>query len=98
MESEADPRLVALGDAVRELRESVGESQVAAAALGMDQGFLRGIESGQRNFSIERLFVVADHYRVHPRELFNTSPDASGRPGRFRRRRGVAGFRGGAGA
>jgi transcriptional regulator with XRE-family HTH domain len=71
MESEADPRLVALGDAVRELRESAGESQVAAAAaLGMDRGFLRGIESGRRNFSIERLFVVADHYRVHPRELF----------------------------
>jgi transcriptional regulator with XRE-family HTH domain len=72
MVSASDPRLVALGEAVRQLRESAGESQVAAAAaLGMDRGFLRGIESGQRNFSIERLFVIADHYRVHPRALFD---------------------------
>ena len=71
MESETDPRLIALGEAVRQLRESAGESQVVAAAtLGMDRGFLRGIESGKRNFSIERLFVIADHYQVHPRDLF----------------------------
>jgi transcriptional regulator with XRE-family HTH domain len=63
-------RLEALGQTVRSLREAAGESQVAAAqALGLNRGFLIGIEAGRRNVSVERLFDIADHYGVAPAAL-----------------------------
>jgi len=65
-----DPRLEALGANVRALREAAGESQVAAAAaLGLNRGFLIGIEAGRRNVSVQRLFDIADHYGVAPAAL-----------------------------
>jgi transcriptional regulator with XRE-family HTH domain len=37
---------------------------VAADAMGMTRQFLRGVEAGERNVSLERLFDIADHYGV----------------------------------
>ncbi|TXI55077.1 MAG: XRE family transcriptional regulator [Mycolicibacter arupensis] len=58
-------RMAAVGANIRELRESAGESKaVAASAMGMTRQFLRGVEAGERNVSLERLFDIADHYGV----------------------------------
>lgn len=63
-------RLQKLGQTLRALREAAGESQVAVAqALGLNRGFLIGIEAGRRNVSVERLFELADHYGVPPAAL-----------------------------
>jgi transcriptional regulator with XRE-family HTH domain len=63
-------RLAALGATIRELREAAGESKsAAAAAMGMTRYFLIGIEAGERNVSVERLFDIADHYEVRPASL-----------------------------
>lgn len=59
------PRMAAVGAAIRELRETAGESKAAAAeAMGLTRHYLRGIEDGERNVSLERLFDIADHYGV----------------------------------
>jgi transcriptional regulator with XRE-family HTH domain len=61
-----------VGATVRRLREESGESLfTAAAAVGLDRGFLRGVETGQRNVSLERLFDIADHFEVVPGELLH---------------------------
>jgi transcriptional regulator with XRE-family HTH domain len=54
-----------LGANIRQLREAAGETQTAAAAaMGLNRGFLRGVEAGERNVSVERLFDIADHFEV----------------------------------
>ena len=63
-------RLAQLGATIRALREAAGESKsAAAAAMGMTRYFLIGIEAGERNVSVERLFDIADHYDVPPAKL-----------------------------
>lgn len=65
------PRMAAVGAAIRELRENAGESKAAAAeAMGLTRQYLRGIEDGERNVSLERLFDIADHYGVKVKSLF----------------------------
>jgi transcriptional regulator with XRE-family HTH domain len=32
--------------------------------MGLNRGFLRGVEAGERNVSVERLFDIADHFEV----------------------------------
>lgn len=59
------PRMAALGAAIRTLREAAGESKAAAAeAMNLNRTYFRGIEAGERNISLERLFDIADHYGV----------------------------------
>jgi len=65
-------RMVALGAAITRLREASGESKSAtAAAIGMTRFFLRGVEAGERNISVARLFDIADHFGVPPAALFS---------------------------
>lgn len=62
--------LGALGATIRDLREAAGETKSAAAvAMRMTRYFLIGIETGERNVSVERLFDIADQYRVRPASL-----------------------------
>lgn len=63
-------RFELLGATIRELREAAGESQTAAAAaIGLNRGFFRGVEAGERNVSLDRLFDIADHFGVTPAAL-----------------------------
>ena len=63
-------RLVALGAAITALREAAGETKSATAqATGLNRWFLTGVEAGQRNISIARLFDIADHFGVTPEAL-----------------------------
>lgn len=64
--------MVALGAAITRLREAAGESKsTTAEAIGMTRYFLRGVESGDRNISVSRLFDIADHFGVPPAALFS---------------------------
>jgi transcriptional regulator with XRE-family HTH domain len=68
-------RPAALGANITKLRESAGESKSAvAAATGINRWFLTGVEAGQRNISVERLFSIADHFAVAPAALFEDVP------------------------
>lgn len=63
-------RLAALGMAITALREAAGETKSAMSkATGIDRWFLTGVEAGQRNISIARLFDIADHFGVTPATL-----------------------------
>lgn len=66
----AQRRLTTLGANITSLREAAGESKSAASeAIGMNRWFFSGVEAGQRNISIERLFDIADHFGVPPAAL-----------------------------
>ncbi|WP_301150468.1 helix-turn-helix domain-containing protein [Mycobacterium simiae] len=64
-EDRSQQRLVALGAAITALREAAGETKSAAAqATGLNRWFFTGVEAGQRNISLARLFDIADHFGV----------------------------------
>lgn len=66
----SERRLAALGSAITQLREAAGETKSATAqATGINRWFLTGLEAGQRNISIARLFDIADHFGVTPAAL-----------------------------
>ncbi|MEE6140454.1 helix-turn-helix transcriptional regulator [Mycobacterium sp. 050128] len=63
-------RMAILGANITKLREAAGESKSAAAeATGMNRWFFTGVEAGERNISVERLFDIADHFGVPPGAL-----------------------------
>ncbi|MGA9636844.1 MAG: helix-turn-helix transcriptional regulator [Solirubrobacterales bacterium] len=65
------PAHVALGKAVRGLREERGLSQEALAAeTDLDRTYVGGIERGERNPSFEALKRLADSLKVRVSELF----------------------------
>jgi transcriptional regulator with XRE-family HTH domain len=60
----------ALGQAVRELRRSVGISQESLAdRSGMHRTYVGGIERGERNVSFANLLKLASTLGVRPSEL-----------------------------
>ncbi|WP_204079786.1 helix-turn-helix domain-containing protein [Mycobacterium riyadhense] len=59
-----------LGQRLRELRNSAGETQAAAAAaVGLTRPYLSAIEAGRRNITLETLYALAEHFDVDPTEL-----------------------------
>ena len=66
----ADPRLVALGAAIRRARNAAGLSQEALAAeTGIDRSFLGHIERGAKNPSFLTLCRIADGVGIPPEHL-----------------------------
>jgi transcriptional regulator with XRE-family HTH domain len=57
------PEHQAVGAALRRLRERNDMSLSALArALDVDRGYLRGIERGERNASLELLLLIANYF------------------------------------
>lgn len=66
----ADPRLLALGTAIREARNAAGLSQEALAAeVEIDRSYFGHIERGSRNPSILTLCKIAEGVGVPVWEL-----------------------------
>jgi transcriptional regulator with XRE-family HTH domain len=58
------------GRRVRELRHLTGLSQEAfAAKIGLDRSYVGSVERGERNISIENIFLIAEGLRVAAAEL-----------------------------
>jgi len=65
-----DPHLKAIGQRIRQLRESRKISQDMFADLaGIDRSYMSGIERGVRNFGILHLFIIAKTLKVKPQDL-----------------------------
>ncbi len=59
-----------LGQRLRELRNSAGETQAAAAAaVGLARPYLSAIEAGRKNITLETLYALAEHFDVDPTDL-----------------------------
>lgn len=56
-----DPRLVAFGQRVRELRKEKGFSQEAFADLtGIDRSYMGHIERGEKNLTLTKIYQIAN--------------------------------------
>jgi DNA-binding XRE family transcriptional regulator len=65
-----DPALVALGDAIRRLRQSGNKSQESLALeAGLDRSYLGGIERGEHNFALINLVKIAACLNLAPSAL-----------------------------
>jgi transcriptional regulator with XRE-family HTH domain len=63
-------RLISLGRAVRERRETLGLSQEALAhACQLDRTYIGGVERGERNLGVINLWRIADALDLHPADL-----------------------------
>lgn len=59
-----------LGQRLRSLRSSAGETQAAtAAAVGIARPYLSAVEAGRKNITLETLYALAEHFSVEPTEL-----------------------------
>lgn len=64
------PRLVALGNKIRAVRESKGFSQEAfAIEVGLDRSYYGGVERGERNVAALNLMRIAQALSVELGEL-----------------------------
>ncbi len=72
--SKPSTRLVerrAFGERVRELRKLLGLSQERLGQVaGLDRTYVGSVERGERNISLDNIWVLADALGVHPRDLF----------------------------
>jgi len=56
-----DPRLVAFGERVRQIRKEKGLSQEALADLaGIDRSYMGHIERGDQNVTLTKIHQIAD--------------------------------------
>ncbi len=61
----------AFGARVRELRKPLGLSQERLGQIaGLDRTYVGAVERGERNISLDNIWVLADALGVHPRDLF----------------------------
>lgn len=66
-----DPRLLALGSAIRKARYDVGWSQERLASeAGIDRSYMGGIERGEHNLSIFNTYRIAEVLGLSLAELF----------------------------
>jgi transcriptional regulator with XRE-family HTH domain len=94
------------GQRVRQLRKEKGLSQEGFAhSIDMDRSYYGSVERGERNVSLENIFVIADGLGVPAAELLRfeglddpgtragatTANPAGGRKGRKGRKKGAAG-------
>jgi transcriptional regulator with XRE-family HTH domain len=64
-----------VGGNVRRIREASGMTQAALAGkLGVDRGYVSGLEQGARNATILTLWHVAEALDVKVKELFEDAP------------------------
>lgn len=60
-----DPRLVAFGEKVRQIRKEKGLSQEALADLaGIDRSYMGHIERGDQNITLTKIHQIADALEV----------------------------------
>jgi transcriptional regulator with XRE-family HTH domain len=65
-------QLVALGQAIRNLRQEAGLSQEAFAdSVGIDRSYLGGIERGEHNLALMNLVKIAKSLRISTAELLH---------------------------
>ena len=63
--------LVAIGNTIREKRESMELSQEELATdIGIDRKHLSAIENGKQNMTLDTLFRVCSGLNISPIELF----------------------------
>ena len=68
------PELVALGSAIRKLRQERGFSQEAFAnEIGLDRSYVGGIERGEHNLAIMNLTRLATALGLTPSALLNAA-------------------------
>ncbi|MFF5265541.1 helix-turn-helix domain-containing protein [Actinomadura viridis] len=71
VESSVIARRVAVGRRIRDLREEARISQAAVAeTAGLSRPFYVGVEAGQRNVSLDKLFAIADALGVDASVFF----------------------------
>ncbi|MBA56702.1 MAG: transcriptional regulator [Pseudomonadales bacterium] len=67
-----DPRLVAFGERVRQIRKEKGLSQEAFADLaGIDRSYMGHIERGDQNITLTKIFQIAKALEISIRQLFD---------------------------
>ena len=60
-----DPRLIAFGEKVRQIRKEKGLSQEALADLaGIDRSYMGHIERGAQNITLTKIHQIADALEV----------------------------------
>ncbi len=78
---------VLFGRRVRQLRMATGVSQEAFAhMIKIDRSYFGSIERGERNVSLENIFLIANGLGVHIAELMIYSTHYPSRKGRTTRR------------
>lgn len=66
-----DPRLVAVGHRIREIRKAKGLTQEGLALLsGIDRGYMGHIERGEKNATLVTIFTICNALNVCPSLLF----------------------------
>jgi transcriptional regulator with XRE-family HTH domain len=69
-----DPRLVAFGQRVRDLRKEKGLSQEAFADLtGIDRSYMGHIERGEKNVTLTKIYQIADAMQLEIVDLFKSA-------------------------
>ncbi len=67
-----DPRLVAFGERVRQLRKEKGLSQEAFADLaGIDRSYMGHIERGDQNITLTKIYQISEALRVSVSDLIS---------------------------
>ncbi|ORW24556.1 hypothetical protein AWC17_03165 [Mycobacterium nebraskense] len=67
-----------LGQRLRALRSSAGETQAtAAAAVGLARPYLSAVEAGRKNITLETLYALAEHFGVDATELLRHDQPAA---------------------
>jgi len=60
-----DPRLIAFGERVRQLRKGKGLSQEALADLaGIDRSYMGHIERGDQNITLTKIYQISEALKV----------------------------------
>ena len=69
-----DPVLLALGEAVRRARKSIGLSQEALAIdADLDRSYVGGIERGEHNLTIMNIAKIATALKLKPSKLLGSA-------------------------
>lgn len=67
-----DPRLVAFGERVRQLRKEKGLSQEAFADLaGIDRSYMGHIERGDQNITLTKIYQISEALGVSVSDLIS---------------------------
>lgn len=67
-----DPRLVAFGERVRQVRKEKGLSQEALADLaGIERSYMGHIERGDQNITLIKIFQIAEALEMSPSYLID---------------------------
>ncbi|HAW5596710.1 helix-turn-helix domain-containing protein [Escherichia coli] len=67
-----DPRLVAFGERVRQIRKEKGLSQEALADLaGIDRSYMGHIERGDQNITLTKIYQISEALGVSVSDLIS---------------------------